>query len=88
MRHERRGWVITEEGKSHRLPDPVLDQDYTLWPLGMPQMKPGEPVKYFSEEDFYWRHEIVEGEAYVYLKKPRTLKDVPPEEIDKLLSSG
>lgn len=52
---------------------------------GAPTMhvkEPGEPIKYFTGEDMYRRHEVIEGAAYLYLQDTEANKDVPTDLVD------
>ena len=44
--------------------------------------KPGEPVEYFTREDMYRRHEVIEGTAYVYLQDTDANKEVPTDIVE------
>lgn len=83
---DRRGWVITEDG-SFELPDPLLDDEFVRWPLGMPTEGSAASTAMFAVEDLYWRHEVIPDEAYVYLKRSCNLADIPEDEIRILLRS-
>ncbi len=81
----RRGRIVTRDGTVHEVPEFMLDEEEIRWPPGMPQRRPGEPIAMISQDDFYRRHEIVEGEAYLFLKREFMPGDVPPGVIEELL---
>lgn len=56
------------DGKTQEVPAFLLDREEITWPPSMPVKKPGEPVQYLKPTDFYRRHEIIEGQAYLFLK--------------------
>ncbi len=75
-----------QDGQRHIVPDYLLDEEEIRWPPGMPEVRPGQGTPLFSQDDLYRRHEIVEGEAYLFLKRDFTPHDIPPGVIEDLLS--
>jgi hypothetical protein len=62
----RRGFVVVQ-GKLQDAPSHVLTHKTILWPPGMPEKKPGEPVRYFTPDDIYRRVHLVEENVYAYV---------------------
>lgn len=81
----RQGRILLADGRWERVPDYLLDDEQITWPPGLPEKKAGENIAMFSADDFYYRHEVGEGEFYVYLKKDISLESIPEETIQKLL---
>ena len=88
MSTRRRGMVVTRDGKGEPVPEYMLDQETITWPPGLPAVRPGQATPLISAENLYRRHEIVEGEAYLFLKHDFMPSDVPPGVIEELLSGG
>lgn len=85
MDSERRGWILTPDGSWHAVPHFLLDEGMISWPLGMPRRRPGEPVVMLTPDDFYLRHEVVEGEVYVFLRHNIQPADLPLDALNQLL---
>lgn len=82
---QRRGRIVTRDGTVHVVPDYLLDEEEIRWPPGMPERRAGGSFAAFSAEDLYRRHEIVEGEVYLFLKPDSVPKDVPPGVLEELI---
>lgn len=82
----RRGWILLKTGRTVEVPDSLLDEEEITWPPALLEKALGEGVHYISEKDFYQRHELIEGEAFVYLAHDRKVPHIEPETIENLLS--
>lgn len=80
----RRGRIVTREGTVHDVPPYLLDDEEILWPPGLAPKPPGAPAQLVGMENLYRRHEIVQGEAYLYLPDSARVEDVPQHVIDEL----
>lgn len=81
----RRGWIFLRSGRTEEVPAFLLDEEEIAWPPTLPEKEPGKGVQYISDKDFYRRHEVVEGEAFVFLAHDRTISDKDREIVQKLL---
>jgi hypothetical protein len=84
-KQNRQGWILLDDGTFLAVPVPLLAYEEITWPPTLPEIRPGLPAPLISEGDFYRRHEIVRGEAYVFLKAPLAPSDIPEDQILKLL---
>jgi hypothetical protein len=64
----RKAIILFSDGTWQWLPEPVIDREEITWPLGLPKIEPGKPVKMLSQDDFYRRHELIKGIFFVYVK--------------------
>jgi len=79
----RRGRIVLRDGTVEDVPDFLLDDEEIAWPPTLPEKRAGAPVRYLSASDFYRRHEIIEGQAFLYLPPVRELSDIDPEIIER-----
>ena len=82
---KQRGWIRTRDGQTYPVPPDLLEEEEITWPPTFPEKKAGQPVKYLGPDDFYRRHEIIEGEAFLYLPHELALDNIAGEEIERLL---
>jgi hypothetical protein len=85
---QRRGWIFLTDGQVEEVPSYLLDEEEITWPPTLPEKAPGEPVRYLSAKDFYRRHEIIEGQAFLYLAHGIDLTDVDPAIVEGLVQPG
>ncbi len=78
----KRGWIMSKDGNTEEVALYVLKHEHITWPPTMHVKEPGEPIKYFTGEDMYRRHEVIEGAAYLYLQDTEANKDVPTDLVD------
>ena len=83
---EVKGRILTRDGEWHDVPAPFLEQGVVSWPLLMDDMASGVPPRYEDVADMYHRHEISEGEEFIYLLDSSLERgEVPQHIIDALL---
>ncbi len=82
---KRIGWLLTPAGQRHQLPDHLLEEEVLSWPLSLPEMSPGAAVQYLDSSSMYRRHELVPGEAYVFLRENLKPHNIPESVIAELL---
>jgi hypothetical protein len=70
MDEPTRGFVVVGE-QLDEVPAYLLDHEDLLWPPGMPEKRPGEPVRYFKPEDLYRRVRLVEENTYLFVPDTR-----------------
>jgi hypothetical protein len=80
-----RGWLLRPPGKAIEVPEHLLENDELTYPWTLQEMKPGQAVKYIDPSDTYRRHELVEGEAYLFLRDSSRMGDVSEAQIRELL---
>jgi hypothetical protein len=81
---ERRGRIVLKDGQVRDVPSQLLDDEEISWPPTLPEKRPSEPVRYLSAKDFYRRHEIVEGQAFLYLPHGLDVSEVDPSIVEAL----
>ena len=81
----RKGWILFRSGKRQEVPEPLLDEEQISWPPTLPEKQPGEKTRMITPKDLYRRHEIVPGEAYIYLQTNRELQEVSEDTIREIL---
>lgn len=82
---KRRGRIVTKQGYRHDVPERFLDEEIITWPPELSGANAATQLSEHSQDNFYRRHEIVPGEAYLYLPIHETITDVPDAIIKELL---
>jgi hypothetical protein len=63
----------------------MLDLEHIHWPFTLPEVQPGQRTPMLTDRDSYRRHELVPGEAYLYLREHLSPHSVADETIRELL---
>jgi hypothetical protein len=81
----RKGWLLTKNGQTYEVPEPLLDEEIISWPFTLQELSPGQHTPMLSPSDFYRRHELVPGEAYIYINENLSLNGIPEAVIRQML---
>ena len=72
------GWLVPSDGSApFELPAHQLGAAEIQWTPGDTQMKPGEPLKYFTSKDLYRPHVLKSENIYVYVQADRDPNALP-----------
>lgn len=79
-----KGWLMRPLGEVVEVPEHILDNEEISYPWTLPELASGQPVQ-FADLTTYRRHELIAGEAYLYLRDSSGLERVNERDIRRLL---
>jgi hypothetical protein len=82
-----RGWLMRMKGEIVEVPEFLLDHEELAYPWALQEQEPGSPVQ-LTDQTFYRRHEILPGEAFLYLRDGTALGRIEESVIRRLLGAS